>query len=56
MSVSREYEDIRGDGWIMIFLKEGKNSKYYVRLKIPNSSKYKTISTKTTDRNESIRI
>tara|TARA_B100001093_G_scaffold519458_1_gene608579 strand:+ start:25 stop:1245 length:1221 start_codon:yes stop_codon:yes gene_type:complete len=56
MSVSREYDDIRGDGRIMIFLREGKNPKYYVRLKIPNSSKYKTISTKTTDRNESIRV
>lgn len=56
MSVSREYEDLRGDGRIVLFLREGKKPKYYVRLKIPNSDKYKTISTKTSDRNESVRI
>lgn len=56
MSVSREYEDLRGDGRIVIFLREGKKPNYYVRLKIPNTSKYKTISTKTNNRNECIRI
>ena len=56
MSVSREYEDLRGDGRIVLFLREGKNPKYYVRLKIPDSDKYKTISTKTSDRNEGVRI
>mgnify|MGYP001346855305 CR=1 FL=1 len=56
MSVIREYEDLRGDGRIVLFLREGKKPRYYVRLKIPNSDKYKTISTKTSDRNESVRI
>ena len=56
MSVSREYEDLRGDGRIVLFLREGKKPKYYVRLKIPDSDKYKTISTKTSDRNEGVRI
>jgi len=56
MTVSREYEDLRGDGRIVLFLREGKKPKYYVRLKIPNSDKYKTISTKTSDRNEGVRI
>lgn len=56
MSISRNYEDLRGDGRIVIFQREGKNPKWYVRLKIPNSKQYKTLSTKTTDRNQCVRI
>ena len=51
MSDVRQYEDLRGDGRIVLFLREGKKPKYYVRLKLPNSNGCKTISTKTSDRN-----
>ena len=56
MSEVRQYEDLRGDGRIVLFLREGKNPKYYVRLKLPQSKGYKTISTKTSDRNEGVRV
>jgi integrase len=56
MSDVRQYEDLRGDGRIVLFLREGKKPKYYVRLKLPNSNGYKTISTKTSDRNEGVRV
>ena len=31
--IERDYEDLRGDGRIVLFLREGKNPKYSVRLK-----------------------
>lgn len=49
--------DLRGDGRIILFLRsEAKNPKYYVRLKIPNSKGYKTVSTKTNNLIDSQRI
>jgi hypothetical protein len=54
--VKRDYEDLRGDGKIVLFLREGKNPKFYVRLSIPNSTGYKTISTKTNNKNTAIRF
>lgn len=54
--VKRNYEDLRGDGKIVLFLREGKNPKFYVRLSIPNSTGYKTISTKTNNKNTAIRF
>ena len=56
MVVNREYEDLRGDGNINLFLREGKKPKYYVRISTPNSTGYKTISTKTTNKSEAIRF
>ena len=56
MVVKREYEDLRGDGNINLFLREGKKPKYYVRISTPNSTGYKTISTKTTNKSEAIRF
>ena len=54
--IDRDYEDLRGDGRIVLFLREGKNPKYNVRLKVPNAAGYKFASTKTPDRNEAVRI
>lgn len=50
-----KYEDLRGDGRIVLFLREGLVPKYSVRLKVPGSNKYKVLSTKTSDRNEAVR-
>jgi len=51
----QKYDDLRGDGRIVLFLREGRVPKYSVRLKVPGSSKYKVLSTKTADRNEAVR-
>jgi integrase len=56
MVVKREYEDLRGDGNINLFLREGKKPKYYVRISTPNSTGYKFISTKTNNKSEAIRF
>ena len=56
MTIDRDYEDLRGDGRIVLFLREGKKPKYHVRLKVPNASGYKFVSTKTSDRNEAVRL
>jgi integrase len=55
-SIERDYEDLRGDGRIVLFLREGKKPKYHVRLKVPTAAGYKFASTKTPDRNEAVRI
>ena len=54
--IDRDYEDLRGDGPIVLFLREGKNPTYNVRLKVPDAAGYKFASTKTPDRNEAVRI
>ena len=56
MGIDRDYEDLRGDGRIVLFLREGKKPRYHVRLKVPNTAGYKFASTKTPDRNEAVRI
>ena len=56
MAIDRDYEDLRGDGRIVLFLREGKKPKYHVRLKVPNTAGYKFVSTKTSDRNEAVRL
>ena len=56
MAIDRDYEDLRGDGRIVLFLREGKKPKYHVRLKVPNAADYKFDSTKTSDRNEAVRL
>ena len=57
MQVNREYEDLRGDGQIMLFLRnEGKKPNYYVRVSIPKSTGYKTVSTKTKNRNLAVKF
>jgi len=56
VAIDRDYEDLRGDGRIVLFLREGKKPRYHVRLKVPNTSGYKFASTKTPDRNEAVRI
>ena len=57
MAIDRDYEDLRGDGRIVLFLREGKKPRYHVRLKVPNTAAgYKFVSTKTPDRNEAVRM
>jgi integrase len=56
VTIDRDYEDLRGDGRIVLFLREGRKPKYHVRLKVPNASGYKFVSTKTSDRNEAVRL
>jgi len=56
VTIDRDYEGHRGDGRIVLFLHEGKKPKYHVRLKVPNASGYKFVSTKTSDRNEAVRL
>ena len=56
MAIDRDYEDLRGDGRIVLFLREGKKPKYHVRLKVPDAAGYKFVSTKTSDRNEAVRL
>lgn len=51
-----EYEDLRGDGRIVMYLRPAKVPKYYVRLKVPGATGYKTISTKTSDRSEAVQL
>ena len=49
----KSYNDLRGDGRIIIYLRSGlKKSKYYVRLKIPNKKGYIVKSCQTTDEYE----
>jgi integrase len=50
--IDRDYEDLRGDGPIVLFLREGKNPTYNVRLKVPDAAGYKFASTKTPDPKE----
>ena len=56
MQVDGDYEDIRGDGQIMIFLRRSKKPKYYVRIGIPKSTGYKFVSTKTNNRNLAVKF
>lgn len=51
-----EYEDIRGDGRIVLFRRDGKAPKYYVRLKVQGASGYKILTTKTGDRSKAILV
>ena len=51
----QKYDDLRGDGRIVLFLREGRVPKYSVRLKVPGSNRYKVLSTKSADRNEAVR-
>ena len=50
--IDRDYEDLRGDGPIVLFLREGKKPTYNVRLKVPDAAGYKFASTKTPDPKE----
>lgn len=54
--VEREYEDLRGDGKIVLFLREGKKPRYYVRLKHYKVPGYLVRTTGTNVRNDAVRI
>ena len=48
MAAYQEQIDLRGDGRIMLYKREGlKNPKWQVRIRVPNAAGYKIISTKT---------
>lgn len=52
-----DYIDLRGDGRIVLSLRGGmKHPKYQVRIKIPGSTGYKRVSTKTSDLREAERF
>ena len=44
MAIDRDYEDLRGDGRIVLFLREGKKPKYHVRLKVPEQLRATSLS------------
>jgi integrase len=50
MSEESERIDVRGDGRIILYKREGlKNPKWQARIRVPNANSYKTATTKTTD-------
>lgn len=49
--------DVRGDGRVLIYKRSGlKNPKYQARIRVPNATGYKVVSTKTEDRREAERV
>lgn len=50
------YEDVRGDGSIVLYRRGGKSGIYHVRLKIPGAKNHKRLSTRKSDRSEAIRV
>jgi integrase len=56
-SAANEKIDVRGDGRIILYKREGlKNPKWQVRIRVPNASGYKIVSTKTADIKEAERF
>ena len=57
MSAYQEQIDLRGDGRILLYKREGlKNPKWQVRIRVPNATGYKIISTKTDNRRDAERF
>ena len=52
----QKYEDIRGDGRLMLWQRGGADQNYSVRITVPGSKSYKRLSTKTSDRKEAIKV
>ncbi len=53
----KEKIDVRGDGRIILYMREGlKSPMWQVRMRIPNATGYKIVSTKTSDRKSAERI
>ena len=52
----QKYEDIRGDGRLMLWQRGGENQNYSVRITVPGTKSYKRLSTKTSDRKEAIKV
>ena len=52
-SENEERVDVRGDGRIILYKREGlKNPKWQARIRVPNATGYKIVTTKTADLNE----
>jgi hypothetical protein len=50
---SEERVDVRGDGRIILYKREGlKKPKWQARIRVPNATGYKVVTTKTADLNE----
>lgn len=57
MSAYQEQIDLRGDGRIMLYKRQGlKNPKWQVRIRVPNAAGYKIVSTKTDNRRDAERF
>lgn len=57
MSAYQEQIDLRGDGRILLYKREGlKNPKWQVRIRVPNAAGYKIVSTKTDVRRDAERF
>jgi len=52
-SEAEERIDVRGDGRVILYKREGlKNPKWQTRIRVPNATGYKIVTTKTADENE----
>ncbi len=50
MSKYEDQQDVRGDGRVVLYKRSGlKDPKWQVRIRVPNATGYKTVSTKTAD-------
>ena len=57
MSKIEEKVDVKGDGRVIIYKRHGlKDPKWQARIRVPNSTGYKTVSTKTSDQREAERF
>ena len=57
MSKYEDQRDLRGDGRVILYKRAGlKNPKWQVRIRVPNASGYKIVSTKTDDLREAERF
>jgi integrase len=52
----QRYEDIRGDGRLMLWQRGGPGQNFSVRITVPGSKSYRRLSTKTSDRKEAIKV
>ncbi|WP_430465940.1 tyrosine-type recombinase/integrase [Tabrizicola sp.] len=52
----QKYEDIRGDGRLMLWQRGGPDQNFSVRITVPGSKSYKRLSSKTSDRKEAIKV
>ena len=52
----KRYEDIRGDGRLMLWQRGGPDQNFSVRITVPGSKSYRRLSTRTSVRNEAIKV
>ena len=57
VELNEERHDVRGDGRIILYKREGlKNPKWQARIRVPNATGYKIVTTKTDDLREAQRF